>query len=86
MFIYTLHALDKLKTKEAKKFEITKKRIEKAVKTGSIVEVEKEVTTAVDTISQDYSLCVVYKMTGENVKIITFFPVKKGRYERKILQ
>lgn len=45
MVSYTLHALDKVKTKEAKKFKIDKKLVEKAIKKGLVIEVEEDVIT-----------------------------------------
>lgn len=84
--IYTKHAEEKLGTKEAKKFHITKSKIEKIVKKPIIQE-----TLAVGLIrvfgllDKAHSLCVVYKIENGKIKVITFFPVEKGRYESKIL-
>jgi len=86
VFFYTRHARDKFKDKEVRNFRIDKKQIEDVVKTGLIVEIEGDVTTIVGALDKNHSLCVVYKTKGEDIKIITFFPAKKGRYERKILQ
>jgi hypothetical protein len=36
-------------------------------------------------LRKDLSLCITYKFVEENLRIITFFPAKRGRYEGKIL-
>ena len=86
MFCYTRHAFDKFDTKEVRQFKISKKLIEKTIKEGKIVETEEHVSAVVGKLDIEHSLCVVFKSTGKDIKIITFFPAKKGRYERKVLQ
>ena len=86
MFVYTFHAIDKLKTIECKRLHIDKKRIEQTILIGELVEKDKDVLMKVSFLSSNLSLAVIYKHIGKKVKIVTFFPAKKGRYERKILQ
>lgn len=80
MFVFSRHALDKLKIKETKLFGIRKKIITHVVKTGLVVETEDEVVMVVGPLDSRRSLCVVFKHTGVKIKIITFF----CRQERKI--
>jgi len=86
VFIFSRHAVDKLKIKDTKVFKIRKKIIQHVVKTGLIVETEDEVVMVVGPLDSHRSLCVVYKQEGGKIKIITFFVARKGRYERKVLQ
>lgn len=86
MFVFSRHALDKLKIKETKLFGVRKKIITHVVETGLIVETEEEVVLTVGSLDSHRSLCVVYKQAGGKIKIITFFVARKGRYERKVLQ
>lgn len=86
VFVFSRHALDKLKIKDSKLFNIRRKTIEHAIKSGLIVETEDDVVMVVETLDNRLSLCVVYKHRGVKIKIITFFVAKKGRYERKVLQ
>lgn len=85
MFVYTRHALDKLKTKESRRLLITKKKIEQVVHTGTVVITRTETITVVGLLNKLHSLCVVYKKEGKAIKIITFFPAERGIYESKIL-
>lgn len=85
MFIYTRHAVSKLKIKDNKILKITRKRIEETAKKGRIIEDEEGVIAVIDILDDKHSLCVVYRVEEENIVIITFFAAKKGRYERKIL-
>lgn len=83
---YTKHVSDKLRTKEAHKFKITKKRIEKAVtEPTSVEELPEGIFRSVGKLTEKYSFCVVYKYEGSVVKVITFFPAERGRYETKVL-
>lgn len=80
--IYTKHAVDKLKTKESKKFKITKQKIEKVVRMPlAQQDLPLDVIRIVGTLDKDHSLCVIYKNEDNTLKIITFFPAEKGRYE-----
>lgn len=85
MFIYTLHALDKLKIKDNKILKITRKRIEEVVKKGLILRDVDGVITAVGNLDNKHSLCVVYRSEVRSIIVITFFAAEKGRYERKVL-
>lgn len=80
--IYTRHVEDKLKEEETKKFSINKKKIEVVVKNPKNLQHLQLVIRVVGDLDITHSLCVVYKLTDEgDIKIITFFPVQKGRYE-----
>ena len=80
--IYTKHSKDKLREKEARKFRINKIKIEEVVRNPKNLQQLRLVIRVVGNLDMTHSLCVVYKLTDEgDVKIITFFPVQKGRYE-----
>ena len=36
-------------------------------------------------LNKALTLCVIYKFIEAGIKVITFFPARKGRYESKIL-
>lgn len=80
--VYTKHVEDKLKEKEVGKFSINKGKIEAVVRNPRNLQQLQLVIRVVGNLDMTHSLCVVYKLTDEgDVKIITFFPVQKGRYE-----
>lgn len=85
--VYSLHAEEKLGFSEIKKSRVTKKKIEKVLKHPEAIDrSEKPVLIAVGKLNTKLSLCVVYKRIKEGLKIITFYPAERGRYEHKILQ
>lgn len=84
--VYTKHAVDKLKTSESRKFKITKKKIESILKAPIAQQIlPTGLIRSVGALKKEYSLCVVYKFEDDIIRVITFFPTEKGRYESKIL-
>ena len=82
MIVLTKHAADKLKTKDAKRFKITQARIRMILrKPSSGTMLSKGVIRAVGELDKKHSLCIVYKFEFDIIKVITFFPAEKGRYE-----
>lgn len=84
---YSLHAEDKLTLGEIRKLKISKREIERILKRPEAIDrSEKPVLIAMGELTKTVSLCVVYKRVTGGVKVITFYPAERGRYERKILQ
>jgi len=85
-YVYTIHAKDKLTLPEIKKLRITKEHIEKVVENPSALDKsEPPVIIAIGALTRTLSLCVAYRIAKEGIRIITFYPAEKGRYERKVL-
>lgn len=81
-----MHARQKFSFPEIKKIGITKGKVEKVVeKPITLDKSEEPVIIAISDLSNDLSLCVVYRKIEKVIRIITFYPAEKGRYERKIL-
>ena len=69
-----------------KKLGITKEQIQKVVENPMAVDKsEKPVLISIGQFTKTLSLCVVYRIVKRTIRIITFYPAEKGRYERKIL-
>lgn len=85
---YTYHAHRKIKEeKYVRQLKITKKIIREVVEKPDFEDKTRgEKITAVGKLGSRHSLKVVYKKERGIIKIITFFPARKGRYESKILQ
>lgn len=84
--VYTRHAAEKLREKEPKRLGITKAIIEKTVlKPEGIDMTDEPVLMAMGMLDDRHTLCVVYREEEDAVRIITFFPTRKGRYESKVL-
>lgn len=85
-YVYTLHAEQKLKLPEIKKLGITKKLIQKVVENPiALDKSEDPVYIVIDKLTDKLSFCVAYREVEGNIRIITFYPAEKGRYESKIL-
>ena len=85
-YYYTIHAKEKLKEPASKKLGITRKLIEKTIENPSAKDLsEKPVIIAIGNLTETLSLCAVYRKVKKVIRIITFYPAEKGRYERKIL-
>ena len=82
-----MHAEKKLKFKEIGKLKITKRKLEEIIKNIIIVDRSEEpVLIAIGKLTEKLSLSVAYRNIGKKIRIITFYPAERGRYERKILQ
>lgn len=80
------HVRDKLNDPTSKKLGITRERLDAVLRQPECIDTSDfPVLMAVGELSKTLSLCVVYKLVEEHVRVITFFPAERGRYERKIL-
>lgn len=84
--VFTIHAKEKLSTSEAKKLGITQEKIIYALKQPLVINNNVNPHQSVGKLSDELSLAVIWKMESAIIKVITFYPAEKGRYESKILQ
>lgn len=85
-YVYTIHAEEKLTLPRVRKLRISKKRIERVIEKPIAVDIsEQPVVIAIGNLTKTLSLCVVCRRIEGIIRIITFYPAEKGRYERKIL-
>ena len=85
--VYTAHAEKKLKFSEIKKLKITKKKLESVIQNPIAIDrSEDPVLIAIGKLTEKLSLSVAYRKINKKIRIITFYPAERGRYERKILQ
>lgn len=84
-YIYTIHVKEKLQKPEVRKLRINKKRIGNVIDKPNIIDRSEEpVLIAIGSLNRTLSLCVVYRKVEEGIRVITFYPAEKGRYERKV--
>ena len=83
---YTKHIYDKLKLPEIIKLKINLETIAKVLDNPTAVDKSIEPHQSVGEISKTLSLSVIWKTEDGIIKVITFYPAKKGRYESKILR
>lgn len=85
-YIYTIHAELKLKRPEIKKLGITRRKIQKVVENPvALDKSEDPVYIVIGRLTDKLSLSVAYRRVEEGIRVITFYPAEKGRYESKIL-
>ena len=85
--VYTKHAQDKfVQERYTIHLTITKKVIKQVIQKPQHITKQDEKTIAVASLDQLHSLVVVYRQSGKEILVITFFPTRKGRYETKVLQ
>ena len=79
--IYTLHAEEKLKRTDIRKFGINKKQIENILKNPQKKSKTKYGDFAASSqINDKHDLRVIYDIIDKEIKVITFHISKKGRY------
>jgi len=79
---FTNHAIRKLKSKEARRFRINKNKLKKAIERPLSKQFfELGVIRITSKLDENHSLVVIYKHEDDIIKIITFYPAEKGRYE-----
>jgi len=80
------HASEKLNDPTSKELGITRGHVEAVLRQPACVDTSDfPVLMAVGGLSRELSLCVVYKFVEGHIRVLTFFPAERGRYERKIL-
>ncbi len=84
--VFTKHVHDKLKTKESTDLGIKLKTLEGILKNPTIVDKSVDPQQTVGKLTQNLSLSIIWKVDGGIIKVITFYPARKGRYESKILR
>ena len=86
-FTYTIHGKNKLNSPLAMKLKITKKKIENVIGNPVVLDKSEEpVYIAIGELNSKLSLCAAYRRAEGKIRVITFYPAAKGRYESKILQ
>jgi len=83
---YTKHVYDKLKLREIIELKIDLKTIAGVLKNPATVDESIKPHQSIGSLSKTLSLSVIWKREDGIIKVITFYPSKKGRYESKILR
>jgi len=83
---YTKHVYDKLKLQEIIELKINLKTIAGILKNPNTVDESIEPHQSIGSLSRTLSLSVIWKREDGIIKVITFYPARKGRYESKILR
>lgn len=83
--VFTKHVKDKLLEEDSIKLGISKNTISNTIKKPIIFEKGPETIHSVGKLNDELSLSVIWKVEKDRIKVITFYPARKGRYESQIL-
>jgi mRNA-degrading endonuclease RelE of RelBE toxin-antitoxin system len=79
--VFTRHAEEKFDILENHGFKVLKKQVEETLKNPDVIENENPpIFVAHKVISKGHVLRVVFKRKNNIIKVITFYPTRKGRY------
>lgn len=81
---YTKHIYDKLKLSENVRLKIKLENITEVLINPTSVDQSIDPHQSIGNLSNTLSLSVIWKKEDGIIKVITFYPAKKGRYERKL--
>lgn len=79
--VYTLHAQEKLKRKDVKKYKITKRLTKKILEKPETKNRTKYGDySAISVLDIEHDLRIIYDIIDKDLKVITFHISRKGRY------
>ena len=78
---FTKHAQDKFEFLRKYGFEISQASVEEAVLNPRRVDRRDDQVLALRPLDREYALRVVYKMMNDNIVVVTFYPVKRKRFD-----
>lgn len=84
--IFTIHANEKLLAPEIRRLEITKEKIIETLKQPLTLNKDVNPHQSIGELNNELSLAVIWKIESGIIKVVTFYPAEKGRYESKILR
>lgn len=81
--IYTKHALGKFKSLAKLNWKFIKSNITAAIKNPDHYSEDKErnVLIVLKSVDANHYLRVIYTKRNDIIKVVTFYPTEKGRYE-----
>ncbi len=82
--VFTIHAQEKIKSKEAKLLGITKQKIKNILINPDVTDKSVFPHKNIGILNKTLSLVVIWKLEDDIMKVVTFYPAEKGRYERKL--
>lgn len=77
---FTKHAYDKFELLRKYGFDISRAAVEEAVASPCLVDRRDDQVLVLKPLDRKYALRVVYKMVNDNIVVVTFYPVKRKRF------
>ena len=78
---FTRHAREKFELLKKYGFEISQATVEEAIGKPHLVERKDDQVLALKPLDPEYAVRVVYKMVNDNIVVLTFYPVKRRRFD-----
>lgn len=77
---FTKHASEKFELLKSYGFDVTEAVVKDAVVGPSRVDQREDQMLALRPLNEEYALRVVYKRINDNIVVVTFYPVKRARF------
>jgi hypothetical protein len=77
---FTRHASEKFEFLKRYGFVLTEESVEDVIENPDRVEERDELTLAIKSMDDEYGLRVVYRRTNDNIVVVTFYPVRRERF------
>ena len=77
---FTRHESEKFDLLRSYGFVVTEKNVEEVISNPDRVDERENLTLAIRPMDDDYGLRVVYRRTNDNIVVLTFYPVRRDRF------
>lgn len=77
---FTKHARNKFELLRKYGFDVTAAAVKETIANPSRVDARSDQLLALKPINREYALRVVYKTVNNNIVVVTFYPVKRERF------
>lgn len=77
---FTRHAREKFQFLKEYGFEVPETSVREAVMNPSRVDRKDDQLLALKPLDREYAVRVVYKIVNDNIVVVTFYPVKRERF------
>jgi len=78
---FTKHASEKFELLKKYGFDVTKSFVTKTIRSPSRVDLRDDQCLALRLLNEEYALRVIYKRINDNIVVVTFYPVKRARFD-----
>jgi hypothetical protein len=77
---FSRHASEKFEFLKKYGFVVTEEYVEDAIANPDRVDQRDDLTLAIKPLDDEYGLRVVYRRTNDNIVVVTFYPVRRERF------
>jgi len=77
---FTRHASEKFELLKGYGFVLTERYVEDVIENPDRVDERDDLALAIKSMDEEYDLRVVYRRTNDNIVVVTFYPVRRERF------